>query len=58
MNFRALKPLHFCLNDFIKIHKRYRPSSGTWYLLRTTAGFTGAQFGSIGDIPAPNAYIR
>ena len=36
----------------------FRPSSGTWYLLRTTAGFTGAQFGATGDIPTPNAFVR
>jgi uncharacterized delta-60 repeat protein len=36
----------------------FRPSSGTWYLLRTTAGFTGVQFGAADDIPAPNAFVR
>jgi uncharacterized delta-60 repeat protein len=36
----------------------FRPSSGTWYLLRTTAGFTGFQFGATGDIPTPNAFVR
>jgi CSLREA domain-containing protein len=36
----------------------FRPSSGTWYLLRTTAGFTGIQFGANGDIPTPNAFVR
>jgi hypothetical protein len=36
----------------------FRPSSGTWYLLRTTAGFTGVQFGANGDVPAPNAFVR
>jgi uncharacterized delta-60 repeat protein len=36
----------------------FRPGSGTWYLLRTTAGFTGVQFGANGDIPAPNAFVR
>jgi hypothetical protein len=36
----------------------FRPSSGTWYLLRTTAGFTGVQFGANGDIPTPHAFIR
>jgi hypothetical protein len=36
----------------------FRPSSGTWYLLRTTAGFTGFQFGASGDIPTPNAFVR
>jgi hypothetical protein len=36
----------------------FRPSTGTWYLLRTTAGFTGSQFGTSGDIPTPNAFVR
>jgi subtilisin family serine protease len=36
----------------------FRPSTGYWYLLRTTAGFTGAQFGTSGDVPTPNAFIR
>jgi hypothetical protein len=36
----------------------FRPSSGTWYLLRTTAGFTGVQFGASGDVPTPNAFVR
>ena len=36
----------------------FRPSSGTWYLLRTTAGFTGFQFGASGDVPTPNAFVR
>ncbi len=36
----------------------FRPSNGTWYLLRTTAGFTGVQFGNNEDKPIPNAYIR
>jgi CSLREA domain-containing protein len=36
----------------------FRPSSGTWYLLRTTAGFTGFQFGTNGDIPTSSAFVR
>jgi hypothetical protein len=36
----------------------YRPSLGTWYLLRSTAGFTGVQFGTSLDIPTPNAFVR
>jgi Tol biopolymer transport system component len=36
----------------------FRPSSGTWYLLRSTAGFTGQQFGASGDLPASNAFVR
>ena len=36
----------------------FRPSNGAWYLNRTTSGFTGVQFGTDGDKPSPNAYIR
>jgi hypothetical protein len=36
----------------------FRPSNGTWYLNRSTAGFTGMQFGTSGDVPTPNAFIR
>jgi uncharacterized delta-60 repeat protein len=36
----------------------FRPSDGTWYLLRSTQGFTGQQYGTNGDIPAPNAFVR
>ncbi|HEX9961902.1 MAG TPA: hypothetical protein VGB00_13290 [Pyrinomonadaceae bacterium] len=36
----------------------FRPSTGTWYLLRSTQGFTGAQFGTNGDLPAPNSFVR
>ncbi len=35
----------------------YRPSNGSWYLLRSTEGFTAVQFGSSEDKPIPNAYI-
>ena len=36
----------------------FRPAEGIWYLLRSTQGFTGAQFGSNGDIPTPNSFVR
>ena len=36
----------------------FRPSNGTWYLNRSTAGFTGVQFGASSDTPTPNAFIR
>jgi Tol biopolymer transport system component len=36
----------------------FRPSEGNWYLLRSTAGYTGAQFGASGDIPTPNSFVR
>ncbi|MDQ4123908.1 MAG: FG-GAP-like repeat-containing protein [Acidobacteriota bacterium] len=31
----------------------FRPSSRTWYLQRSTAGFTGVQWGAAGDLPIP-----
>ncbi len=34
----------------------FRPSSGTWYLLRSSQGFTGVQFGQSGDIPVNGDY--
>jgi uncharacterized delta-60 repeat protein len=36
----------------------FRPSEGNWYLLKSTQGFTGAQFGSNGDVPTPNSFVR
>ncbi|HEX8735924.1 MAG TPA: FG-GAP-like repeat-containing protein, partial [Pyrinomonadaceae bacterium] len=36
----------------------FRPSEGNWYLLKSTQGFTGAQFGNSSDLPAPNAFVR
>ncbi len=36
----------------------FRPSTGVWYLLRSTAGFTGVQFGTSEDRPIPGAYVR
>jgi hypothetical protein len=36
----------------------FRPSQGIWYLLRSTQGFAGVEFGTNGDIPTPNAFIR
>ncbi|HEX8250306.1 MAG TPA: FG-GAP-like repeat-containing protein [Pyrinomonadaceae bacterium] len=35
----------------------FRPSEGIWYVLRSTLGFTAAQFGTNGDIPTPNAFV-
>ncbi len=34
----------------------YRPSTGTWYLLQSTKGFTGVQFGISTDIPVAADY--
>jgi hypothetical protein len=34
----------------------YRPNEGTWYVLRSTAGFFGQQFGIASDIPSPGDY--
>ena len=36
----------------------FRPSNGTWYLNRSTTGFTAQTFGTNGDIPTPNAFVR
>lgn len=36
----------------------FRPSQGFWYLLRSTAGFTGQEFGASGDIPTPNSFVQ
>jgi PKD repeat protein len=36
----------------------FRPGTGTWYLLRSQTGFTGVQFGTNGDLPTPNAFVR
>jgi uncharacterized delta-60 repeat protein len=35
----------------------YRPSPGIWYLLRSTAGFTGMQFGISSDVPTENSFL-
>jgi hypothetical protein len=35
----------------------FRPSTGIWYLMRSTAGFTAAQFGLPNDIPTPAAFL-
>jgi hypothetical protein len=34
----------------------FRPSTGTWYLLQSQAGFTGVQFGLAGDLIVPADY--
>ncbi|HLM03352.1 MAG TPA: VCBS repeat-containing protein, partial [Pyrinomonadaceae bacterium] len=36
----------------------FRPAENAWYLLRSTAGFTGVVFGLAGDKPVPAAFIR
>ena len=36
----------------------FRPSNSTWYAQRSTAGTLIQQFGSSGDIPVPNAFVR
>jgi FG-GAP-like repeat len=35
----------------------FRPSSGIWYLNRSTSGFTGVSFGQNGDKPIPAAFL-
>jgi subtilisin-like proprotein convertase family protein len=34
----------------------FRPADGNWYLLRSLAGFTAAQFGTAGDILTPGDF--
>ena len=34
-----------------------RPSDGIWYLLRSTAGFTGFRWGTSTDTPVENAFV-
>jgi len=36
----------------------FRSSSNTWFINRTTAGTLIQQFGTTGDLPLPNAYVR
>ena len=36
----------------------FRPSNTTWFVQRSTAGTLIQQFGSTGDLPLPNAYVR
>jgi len=36
----------------------FRPSNGSWYLLRSTAGFSGIQWGTSSDIPTENSFIQ
>ena len=35
----------------------FRPSTGVWYLLQSTSGFSGLQWGVSTDIPIENAFI-
>jgi hypothetical protein len=34
----------------------WRPSNGTWYISKSTGGFTAAQWGALGDIPVAADY--
>lgn len=36
----------------------FRPSNSGWYLQRSTAGFYAVQFGTSGDQPIPNVFVR
>jgi subtilisin len=36
----------------------FRPSDGTWYQLKSTSGFSAQTFGTNGDSPTPNAFVR
>lgn len=35
----------------------FRPENGNWYVLRSTSGFLGIQWGTANDKPAPAAYV-
>jgi uncharacterized delta-60 repeat protein len=35
----------------------FRPENGNWYVLRSTSGFFGVQWGTANDKPAPAAYV-
>lgn len=35
----------------------FRPSTGSWYMQRSSAGFTGMQFGKTGDISTPTVLM-
>ena len=35
----------------------FRPSGGTWFSQRTTAGTLIQSFGQTGDAPVPNAFV-
>lgn len=35
----------------------FRPENGSWYVLRSTAGFTAANWGANGDKPVPNIFV-
>ncbi len=36
----------------------FRPSNATWFVQRSTAGTLIRQFGTTGDLPLPNSYVR
>jgi hypothetical protein len=36
----------------------FRPSSGTWFVNRSTAGIFITNFGVSGDVPAPGSFVR
>jgi len=36
----------------------FRPSNSNWFALRSTAGPLILQFGTTGDRPLPNAFVR
>ena len=35
----------------------FRPSTGIWYLLRSTSGFAAVNWGVASDVPTPNAFV-
>ncbi len=36
----------------------FRPSTGIWYLLQSTSGFTGVQWGVATDVAIPSAFAQ
>ncbi len=36
----------------------FRPSNSTWFMQQSSSGFEAVQFGTTGDQPIPNAFVR
>jgi succinate-acetate transporter protein len=35
----------------------FRPSTGMWWVSRSTSGYTNTPFGENGDMPVPSAFV-